>query len=455
LWLGTVVLIIFSLAVSGWIHRKRELRRAARAEIDHRLDLIRAAGQPVTAQDLVRLYPNPPSERDAAKLLAPTLQLLSIPFAPDELPFFSGPSLPAASAPLDFELREKLETLWQTNGHILRTVPWDELTNSWLGLGLEGGFNQLSGRQVRPFVQLARAFLLNAVAAAENDQATAAGEQLRHGLALGRIFRSGIMLHHVARRGIEAQSSEALERVVNRTKLPVSELRLLEQMLAQDHGGGIREAFLGVQCLNIWTLEQIRKAPARDFAIYDLNAPEWWAAVKALSEAQFASWTGRIYNEQDFIQFLESTDRAWAALNLPPEQRFAELLRITSKWWPKDRPRTVASVMTSLAGMFPPRAEDDAAVIARLRTARVALAILRWRAAHEGRLPESLAELVPDTLPAIPEDPFDEQPLRYRRLPQGFLVYSIGPDFADDGGREKPADAGESERYDITFTVER
>lgn len=62
---------------------------------------------------------------------------------------------------------------------------------------------------------------------------------------------------------------------------------------------------------------------------------------------------------------------------------------------------------------------------------------------------------MPDTLPAIPEDPFDEQPLRYRRLPQGFLVYSIGPDFADDGGREKPADAGESERYDITFTVER
>lgn len=93
--------------------------------------------------------------------------------------------------------------------------------------------------------------------------------------------------------------------------------------------------------------------------------------------------------------------------------------------------------------------------MAELRTARSALAILRWRAAHEGQLPESLAELVPDTLPAIPADPFDEHPLRYRRLPQGFIVYSVGPDFTDNGGQRQPAGTEKADGYDVVFSVGR
>ena len=36
-----------------------------------------------------------------------------------------------------------------------------------------------------------------------------------------------------------------------------------------------------------------------------------------------------------------------------------------------------------------------------------------------------------------------------------YVVYSIGPDFTGDGGKEKPADAKEPDHYDITFTIER
>ena len=69
--------------------------------------------------------------------------------------------------------------------------------------------------------------------------------------------------------------------------------------------------------------------------------------------------------------------------------------------------------------------------------------------------PHSLAELVPDRLPAIPADPFDGQPLRYRRLPQGFTVYSVGPDFTDNGGQRQPARTEQADGYDVVFTVER
>jgi hypothetical protein len=93
---------------------------------------------------------------------------------------------------------------------------------------------------------------------------------------------------------------------------------------------------------------------------------------------------------------------------------------------------------------------------AYLRTSITAIAVERFRLAH-GRLPENLNELVPQFLSAVPIDPFDGQPLRYHRLAKGYVIYSIGSDDHDDGGREKPADWKSSDKttYDITFTVER
>jgi hypothetical protein len=86
--------------------------------------------------------------------------------------------------------------------------------------------------------------------------------------------------------------------------------------------------------------------------------------------------------------------------------------------------------------------------------ALTALAVERYRLAHDGRMPETLTELVPTLMPGIPSDPFDGQPLRYRRLEQGYAVYSVGADRTDDGGKEKPKKSG-SGPFDVTFTVRR
>ena len=95
--------------------------------------------------------------------------------------------------------------------------------------------------------------------------------------------------------------------------------------------------------------------------------------------------------------------------------------------------------------------------MAQIRVTRTALAIERWRLAHNGkRVPDSLAGLVPDFLPAVPTDPFDEQPLRFKKLLlMESTVVTASQDFTDDGGKEKPADAKDSDHYDITFTVKR
>jgi hypothetical protein len=55
--------------------------------------------------------------------------------------------------------------------------------------------------------------------------------------------------------------------------------------------------------------------------------------------------------------------------------------------------------------------------------------------AETGDLPRSLDQLVPDYLPAVPEDRFDGKPLRYSAA--SGTVYSIGEDFKDDGAPEE------------------
>jgi hypothetical protein len=92
---------------------------------------------------------------------------------------------------------------------------------------------------------------------------------------------------------------------------------------------------------------------------------------------------------------------------------------------------------------------------ARFRAAQTALAIERCRLAR-GRPPDQLSDLVPTFLPAVPTDPFDGKPLRYKKLAKGYIVYSIGEDAVDNGGTEKTSNGvSYVEGPDITFTVER
>lgn len=71
---------------------------------------------------------------------------------------------------------------------------------------------------------------------------------------------------------------------------------------------------------------------------------------------------------------------------------------------------------------------------ALVRTARAGLACRIYKG-RTGQYPESLEALVPDLLNEVPVDPFTGKPLVYRRDGEGFIVYSLGSNEKDDGGR--------------------
>ncbi len=83
---------------------------------------------------------------------------------------------------------------------------------------------------------------------------------------------------------------------------------------------------------------------------------------------------------------------------------------------------------------------------ARRQATLTALALEAHRAAR-GRYPSALAELVPARLPRVPTDAADGRPLRYRLVGNRPLLYSVGCDGDDDGGRPPAAGNRHASRF--------
>jgi hypothetical protein len=78
----------------------------------------------------------------------------------------------------------------------------------------------------------------------------------------------------------------------------------------------------------------------------------------------------------------------------------------------------------------------EACLEALMETARVGLAARIYRA-REKHFPAAVADLMSDLLPREPLDPFTGKPLVFRIDKDGLLVYSLGSNEKDDGGRGK------------------
>jgi type II secretory pathway pseudopilin PulG len=161
-----------------------------------------------------------------------------------------------------------------------------------------------------------------------------------------------------------------------------------------------------------------------------------------------AKATGIIRRDRNF--FLGAMATNIAAAELPYPQRL-EAGRRAGGLVPPNRFYIISSMLLPALSKA---VERDADETAQIRAAETGLAIQRYRLAHQGALPDTLADLVPSFIAAVPLDPYDGQPLRFKRLVKGYVVYSIGSDGRDDGGLEADPN-NRNKGHDVTFTVEK
>jgi hypothetical protein len=121
-------------------------------------------------------------------------------------------------------------------------------------------------------------------------------------------------------------------------------------------------------------------------------------------------------------------------------------------------PKTAVQGKLKLSAMLLPATSGAlikaAESVARIRMARTVLAVERYRSKHDGAVPASLTDLSAELSGGVPQDPFDGQPLRYKKLPgRGYAVYSVGRDRNDDGADARMPDG--KVPADVVMTIAR
>ena len=111
-----------------------------------------------------------------------------------------------------------------------------------------------------------------------------------------------------------------------------------------------------------------------------------------------------------------------------------------------------ALISAMLLPVFPVVAPNRDKAVAEIGEGQIALALQAYRARF-GTYPRNLAELREKLGWKLPKDPFSGNDLVYKRNGDGFLLYSIGPDLKDDGGREISRSRSGPENGDIVWRV--
>ncbi|MEA3226999.1 MAG: hypothetical protein U9Q07_13695, partial [Planctomycetota bacterium] len=241
--------------------------------------------------------------------------------------------------------------------------------------------------------------------------------------------------------------------LINRADFTDEQLCELSQAVVKAQAPSpLLRIFVGERCM---TLAMLKMPPAQIARIFSLSGSPSESRADARQKTlavTFHRFAGLI--DRSTIIYLDMMEDYVEAIQLPPDRRRQAISTIEGRYRAALGTDLVLGHVTAALGRID---MINLKGITHLQTAQAALAIQRYRLAA-GELPDTLADLVPTYLDAVPEDPFDGNDLRYKKLEVGFVVYSIGEDSLDDGGKEKlprSKRTGNSRYWDITFIVER
>lgn len=255
-----------------------------------------------------------------------------------------------------------------------------------------------------------------------------------HALAVGRIHASQANdLDYVAGVAMQSVAFGQLRRAMSEHAIPAGVLR--DAAAAMDRQGPLPPASLPIEAYRLLCLDMVRK-------IYDDSArtPERALAEQGDGEAggdemRLLTRGGGIASKGETIEaFNRVIDRVLEASRLPPREAVAAGAAADASVSKLPRNQYLVPIMAR-------DWERLLAVCLRHQTelagTRLMLAI-EWYRVERGRSPERLAELVPEYLDALPNDPCSGAGFCYQTRDAAYVLYSVGFDGVDNGGVAPP-----------------
>jgi len=412
-----------------------------KSRLQARIDAIRAAGYPVTWAELDKWYMIPENTENAAYTIIDAFSYYKK-WDKDKsksLPVVGPAELPARTEPLPEEMKALIAQYVADNNEALELLHAGAAIENCRYLDLSAEFEtkvpNLS--EIRTAVFLLK---LEAILHAENGDGKLAIRSVISCFGIARSLAKEPGTIQFSRAGCQRLATSTIEYCINRVELADEQLvELIECIHNTERNSDMAYAFIGERCMGL----SFFKSPE------SMN-PDIIDGIPVRPILELYKALGLV--DADAIIYLDLMDGYIKSTKLPLHKRQEAVKAIDT------RLHSTSQIHILLHAIMPALSRIstiELRTIAQLRTARVALSIERYRLAA-GKLPDALIDLVPAYLEAVPTDPFDGKEMRYRKLDTGFLVYSIGEDLSNDGGKEKPPRrTNESPTWDVTFIVER
>jgi hypothetical protein len=422
-------------------------------EVNGRLRALQEAGLPTSGAELNKWYAAVPDSENAALMMTQAFALMRT--FPDtrsnEVSRFQPPPRGQRLTPDQVQV---LSDYIQTNAAALAKV------NEALGLpqsrypvDFSPGFNTLLPH-LGKIKTLAQTYRDQALLAIDSGHGGDASTSLATTLRLARTLdEEPGLISQLVRIAVVKIGTGTLERRLNAGNLSAVELTgLASQFTAVNKTNLLVRALIGERAIAIPYFRMSRAEINRLTKADEEGSEPQSGPPLAGREPLLFRATGFFERDLRFYLQVMQTDITLAKLG-PPRSLVSTNLNQYVETRTKSRYYILSGLLLpSLSGVLIKEAES----LALVRISTTALAAELFRLANN-RLPKDLHELVPGFLPSLPVDPFDGAPLRYKQLPKGYVIYSVGRDGHDDGGKEPPSKRRGTERVpeDITFTVER
>ena len=305
---------------------------------------------------------------------------------------------------------------------------------AWMPLNYGNGFEEVGTLLpwLRPAKRWASFLQLRSVAELQDNQSAAALADVKLLLRLTDTMRNQpFLISHLVRIAMQAIALQPIYEGLAQHRWNDTQLADLEAALAEkDYLADFQLAMRGERTCAIYTFEtQRRTREMKSYAAENgldqmvTNSLRWMpSAFFYQNEFVFA----QMY-EQFVLPLVDLTNRTVSlAAYRTTEADFKEQAQHWSLY--KIQARMLFPAVGKSVAKF-------ATIQAQVDLARVACALERFRLTH-GNYPEALAALAPQFIAEPPHDLINGQPLHYRRTDDGkFVLYSIGWDEKDDGGK--------------------
>jgi hypothetical protein len=434
-----ILIILLLTGVGVFAYHRLSLKSKFRS----RIEAISAAGYPVTCAELDQWYKIPPNVENAAYTITDAFSYYRLwdKEKSKSLPVVGQAKLPARTEPLPEEMKALIAQYVADNNEAIELLhAGAAIEHCRYSIDLSAGFATLMPdlSEIRSGLYLLK---LEAVLHVEHGDSKSAIRSVKSCFGIARsLAKEPITISQLVRSACQNRAATTIEYCINRIKFTDEQLvELIEYIQNSEHNTDMSCAFVGERCFGI-----------RFFIAPGSVDPGLMGGVPFRPLLGLYKAIGMA--DSDAIIYLDLMEEYMKIYELPLHKRQDAAKAVEARFQSTSQAHILLHVIMPALSRI---AIIDTRNIAQLLTARVGLAIERYRLAA-GKLPDDLTDLVPAYLDAVPKDPFDGNELRYKRLEVGFVVYSIGEDLSDDGGKERPTGKKKKgETWDVTFIVER